>query len=140
MRAAVGGAAARRGAGIRARMAAAQTPTVVDPKLEVRTVTTGLNLPVQMQFVGDTVLGPREGDRPDQARPQRRGARGVLDLAVNSNSERGLLGITLDQDFKRNGHALPLLEREHHGADSAAGADVPLLGNRLDRYQWDGTR
>ena len=64
----------------------------------------------------------------------------MLDLAVNSNSERGLLGIALDQSFKFNGSVYLYWSESTTGADSTAGDTVPLLGNRLDRFHWDGTR
>ena len=44
----------------------------------------------------------------------------VLDLPVNSNSERGLLGITLDKDFKRNGTVFLYWSESTTGADSTA--------------------
>ena len=120
--------------------AAAQTvPTVVDPKLEVRAVVSGLAQPVQMQFLEDhdfLVLEKATG----QVKRIRNGGTPevVLDLPVNSNSERGLLGITLDKDFKRNGTVFLYWSESTTGADSTQGAEVPLLGNRLDRFHWDG--
>ncbi len=63
----------------------------------------------------------------------------MLDLTVNSNSERGLLGIALDRDFKRNGTVFLYWSESTLAADSTAGDAVPLLGNRLDRYHWDGS-
>ena len=135
------GAAVLAGAFVFASTAAAQTaPTVLDPKLEVRTVTTGLSQPVQMQFVRDNefwvlekatgqIKRVRDGGTPEV----------ILDLAVNSNSERGLLGITLDNDFRRTGTLFLYWSESTTGADSTAGDTVPLLGNRLDRYHWDGS-
>jgi glucose/arabinose dehydrogenase len=121
--------------------AQAQTPapSVVDPKLAVEPVVTGLAQPVQMEFVGDDdffVLEKASGIvkwvKDGTATP-------VLDLAVNSNSERGLLGIALDKYFKFNGSVYLYWSESTTGADSAAGDTVPLLGNRLDRFHWDGT-
>jgi glucose/arabinose dehydrogenase len=61
----------------------------------------------------------------------------ALDLAVNSASERGLLGIALQPDFA-NTHGVYLYWTESStGIDSTNLADVPLLGNRGDRYVWD---
>jgi glucose/arabinose dehydrogenase len=82
----------------------------------------------------------------------------VLDLAVNNASERGLLGIALHPDFEDN-HALylywtcasthpadPFTPSERECPDTpATGADtsdilaVPLLGNRIDRFIWNGS-
>ena len=120
--------------------AAAQTvPTVVDPKLEVRTVVSGLAAPVQMQFLKDHDFLVLEKATGQVKRIRNGGApEVVLDLPVNSNSERGLLGITLDKDFKRNGTVFLYWSESTTGADSTQGAEVPLLGNRLDRFHWDG--
>ena len=63
----------------------------------------------------------------------------MLDLAVNSNSERGLLGIALDQNFKLNGTVYLYWSETHDRRRHTAGDAVPLLGNRLDRFHWDGT-
>ncbi|WP_084285808.1 PQQ-dependent sugar dehydrogenase [Solirubrobacter soli] len=140
MRAVVGVAAAFAGALTMGGTAAAQvTPTVIDPKLEVRAVTTGLTQPVQMQFIKDHEFWVLEKSTGQIKRVRNGGTPEViLDLAVNSNSERGLLGITLDQDFKRTGTLFLYWSESTTGADSTAGDTVPLLGNRLDRYHWDG--
>ena len=63
----------------------------------------------------------------------------MLDLTVNSNSERGLLGIALDKYFRHNGFVYLYWSETTQAADNAAGDAVPLMGNRLDRFKWDGT-
>ena len=139
MRAVVGATAVAGALCFTASAGAQTTPTVVDPKLEVRAVTTGLTQPVQMQFIKDHEFWVLEKSTGIIKRVRNGGAPEViLDLAVNSNSERGLLGITLDQDFKRNGTLFLYWSESTTGADSAAGDTVPLMGNRLDRYHWDG--
>ena len=81
----------------------------------------------------------------------------ALDLAVNNFSERGLLGIALDPGFASNHFVYlywsclaplptdpftPSLEEcadtPELGADSGDALTVPLLGNRVDRFVWDG--
>jgi len=62
----------------------------------------------------------------------------VLDLAVNSNSERGLLSMALHPNFPGTPYAYIRWTESSTGADSAAVAEVPLLGNRLDRFLWNG--
>jgi glucose/arabinose dehydrogenase len=122
--------------------AAAQTPapSVVDPKLEVRTVTTGLAQPVQMEFLSDHDFLVLEKASGQVKRVRNGGApEVVLDLAVNSNSERGLLGIALDRNFKQTGTVFLYWSESTTGADSTQGAEVPLMGNRLDRFHWDGS-
>jgi glucose/arabinose dehydrogenase len=138
---AVVGAAAVAGALMFAGTAGAQTvPTVVDPKLEVRSVAAGLTQPVQMEFLKAHdffVLEKSTG----QVKRIKDGAAPVvvLDLPVNSASERGLLGVALDQSFKLNGFVYLFWSESTTGADSTALDTVPLLGNRLDRFIWNGS-
>src|SRR6266850_2853610 len=121
--------------------AVAQTlPSVVDPHLAVRTVVRGLSQPIAMAF-----LGPNDFLVTEKAsgRVQRvvngviQGA--VLDLAVNSGSERGLLGIALHPQFPTNPGVYLYWTESRSGTDNANLADVPLLGNRVDRFVWNGT-
>src|SRR5215217_3532845 len=82
----------------------AQTaPSVVDPKLKVEPVVTGLSQPVQMEFIGDNDFFVTEKPTGQVKRVKDGVASVVLDLTVNSNSERGLLGLALDKFFKYNG-------------------------------------
>ena len=70
----------------------------------------------------------------------------VLDLAVNSGSERVLLGITLHPEFPRN-PGVYLYWTESTAQDAAGTEDrygpfarcTPLLGNRVDRFVWNGS-
>jgi len=57
----------------------------------------------------------------------------VLSLAVNSSSERGLLGIALDPQFAT------AAEKHVFLYYSAAGAGGAWTDNRLVRYTWNGT-
>ena len=128
-------------------------PSVVDPNLSVRTVVTGLNQPINMAFIGPDdflVLEKASGRVLRVVSGVVQGA--VLDLAVNSASERGLLGIALhpdfhvagaedeeDEDRKANAGVYLYWTESTTGADSANLADVPLLGNRVDSFVWDGS-
>jgi aldose sugar dehydrogenase len=70
-----------------------------------------------------------------------------LDLAVNFASERGLLGIALHPDFAKNGWVYlywtcrgPAAGEDcDEGPDTNELAQVPLLGNRVDRFVWEGS-
>jgi aldose sugar dehydrogenase len=62
-----------------------------------------------------------------------------LDLAVNSGSERGLLGIALHPRFPRNPGVYLYWTESSTGADTSVLAETPLLGNRVDRFEWNGT-
>ena len=82
----------------------------------------------------------------------------ALDLAVNNASERGLLGIALHPNFSAN-HFVYLYwscqgtaqagtqdtpdaecaDTPGLGADTNDTSAVPLLGNRVDRFLWNGS-
>jgi glucose/arabinose dehydrogenase len=119
----------------------APEPEVLDPDLEVRTAASGLSQPTSMAFIGHgdflvlekasgQVKRVRDGEAQDT----------VLDLAVNSASERGLLGIALHPKFKRNGWVYLFWSQSKSGVDSAALDDVRLMGNRIDRFEWEQGR
>jgi glucose/arabinose dehydrogenase len=63
----------------------------------------------------------------------------VLDLAVNNASERGLLGIALDPEFPRDPAVYLYWTESTTGSDAEGLADTPLLGNRVDRFIWNGS-
>lgn len=113
-------------------------PTMTDTNLKVTTVVSGLNQPTSMVFIGDGDVLVLEKASGKVKHVVNGGVVGTaLDLAVNSASERGLLGIALQPDFAQS-HGVYLYWTESStGADSANLADVPLLGNRVDRYVWD---
>lgn len=121
--------------------ALAQTPpTVVDPNLAVRTVATGLSQPTGLAFIGANDMLVNEKATGRVIRIRNGVVEGpVLDLAVNSNSERGLLGIALHRNFVVNGFVYLFWSETLSGMDSNSGTDVPLLGNRLDRFVWNGS-
>jgi aldose sugar dehydrogenase len=134
-------------------------PTLKDPKLTVKAVVTGLDFPTGLAFLGPSEMLVLEKNT-GRVLHVVNGAvtQPVLDLAVNSASERGLLGIALDPGFATN-HFVYLYwtNRAPHpadpfipsmregadppelGADSADILEVPLLGNRIDRFVWNGT-
>ncbi len=115
-------------------------PTVLDPNLAVRTVVDGLNQPTSMAFLGpnDILVLEKATGRVQRV------VNGVihstvLDLAVNFASERGLLGIALHPDFPTNPGVYLFWTESSTGVDSGNLAEVPLLGNRVDRFVWDGS-
>jgi aldose sugar dehydrogenase len=115
-------------------------PTVLDRNLVVRTVTSGLTTPISIAFLGAGDMLVLEKDTGKVQRVLNGSVTGtVLDLAVNSASERGLLGIALHPRFATNGFAYLYWTESSTGADSGELADVPLLGNRVDRFRWNGT-
>src|SRR5439155_15322184 len=63
----------------------------------------------------------------------------ALDLAVNSGSERGLLGIALHPQFPANPGVYLYWTESSTGADTTVLTNTPLLGNRVDRFVWNGS-
>jgi len=118
---------------------AAISPTMLDSNLTVTPVVTGLNQPTSMAFIGANdffVLEKTTGKVQRIVNGVLQST--VLDLAVNNSSERGLLGIALHPQFSQNGFVYLYWTESASGVDSANPDDVPLLGNRVDRYTWNG--
>jgi aldose sugar dehydrogenase len=63
----------------------------------------------------------------------------VLDLAVNSASERGLLGMALHPDFPSTPWVYLYWTESTTGVDSSAASSTSLMGNRVDRFRWNGS-
>ena len=120
--------------------AAAVAPTMLDPNLTVSTVLSGLNQPTSLAFIGDNdffVLERASGK-------VQRVVNGVLtstviDLPVNGASERGLLGIALHPKFSQNGFVYLYWTESSTGVDTLNIDEISLLGNRIDRFVWNGT-
>jgi aldose sugar dehydrogenase len=120
--------------------AQAATPTMLHPDLGVRPVVTGLTQPTTMAFIGgDDFLVLEKSTGRVQRVVSGSVAATVLDLAVNFGSERGLLGIALHPDFPANPGVYLYWTESSTGADTNVLADTPLLGNRVDRFNWDGS-
>lgn len=118
---------------------------ILDPNLQVTTVVTGLNQPIGVVFlprndgvIDMLVLEKASGQvkrvingvvQPDPA----------LDLAVNSASERGLLSMVLHPNFPATPQVFIRWTESSTGVDSGVINDVPLVGNRVDRFIWNGS-
>lgn len=121
-------------------MLRAQIPSLVDPNLRVRTVIEGLDQPISMAFLGPNdffVLEKATGKVQHVVGETIVGT--ALDLAVNNGSERGLLGIALHPNFATNGQVYLYWTESTTGTDTNVLANTPLLGNRVDRFHWDGS-
>jgi glucose/arabinose dehydrogenase len=125
-----------------ASTASGQTPTpeLVDNNLAVRIQASGLNSPTSMAFFSASEFFVLEKASGRVVRGGGMMSEAVLDLPVNSASERGLLGIALHPDFPRNAGVYLYWTESSTGADSSQLAEVPQLGNRVDRFVWDGRR
>ena len=139
-------------------------PQMLDPQLRVRPVVTGLVTPTTIAFLGANDLLVLEKDTGRVRRVINGSVQGtVLDLAVNNASERGLLGIALHPNFPENTgvylfwtcrSTLPPtilftpsetrcsdanMLQSPGNTDTDDVLQVPLLGNRVDRFVWTGS-
>jgi glucose/arabinose dehydrogenase len=120
--------------------AQAPAPSMTHPDLAVRTVVTGLASPTTMAFIGRNDILVLEKNTGKVQRVVNGTIQStVLDLAVNFGSERGLLGIALHPRFPRNPGVYLYWTESSTGADTDVLADTPLLGNRVDRFEWTGS-
>ena len=135
-------------------------PTMTVPNLGVRSAASNLVTPISMAFLGRNdflVVEKNTGkvERVVNGMVQST----VLDLGVNFASERGLLGIALHPNFPSNpgvylywtcrSTALPsnpffpdetqCLDANMFATDTDNILQVPLLGNRVDRFVWNGS-
>jgi glucose/arabinose dehydrogenase len=119
---------------------AQSTPQMVDSNLGVRPVVSGLTLPTSMAFLGaNDFLVLEKASGKVQRITNGSVAATVLDLAVNSASERGLLGIALHPNFPTTPWVYLYWTESTTGADSTVLSETTLLGNRVDRFVWNGT-
>src|SRR5712675_907880 len=117
-------------------------PALLDPNLQVTVeLNAGITQPIGIVFLGLNdylVMEKASGqikrviNRVIQPDP-------VLDLAVNSISERGLLSMVLHPSFPDVPFAFVRWTESSTGADSTVVSEVPLTGNRVDRFIWDGS-
>jgi glucose/arabinose dehydrogenase len=119
--------------------AASQGAEVLRPNLDVRDAATGLTQPIGVEFIGmnDMLVTEKASGRVQRFINGTLHST-VLDLAVNSNSERGLLGIAKHPNFPMNPRVYLYWTESTTGADTNAAANVPLLGNRVDSFLWNG--
>lgn len=137
-------------------------PTLEDSNLRLRTAVAGLEFPTSLAFIGANDMLVLEKNSGRVQRVTNGVVQGtVLDLSVNNFSERGLLGIALHPSFPtiphvflfwtcRSGTMLdgdPFTPEETTCSDANMTAlpdseivhEVPLLGNRIDRFVWNGS-
>jgi glucose/arabinose dehydrogenase len=137
-------------------------PALVDRNLTLDTAAGGLITPIGVAFLDDDDMLVIEKNTGKVQRVQGGEVTDtVLDLSVNAFNERGLLGIALDPDFVTDPavylywtcrSTAPLdddpFRPEEQRCDDAAMTglpdtedvfQVPMLGNRVDRFTWDGS-
>lgn len=143
------------------RFALVDGPSLVDPELAVRQVAGGLVQPISIAFLNRTDnsgpgsassgRGPHGSVGPiDMLVTEKASGRVVrvtdgvivgivLDLPVNFASERGLLGMALAPGFPADPGVYLYWSESSTGADAGGLTDVPVLGNRVDRFVWNGS-
>ncbi|MBX6315658.1 MAG: TIGR03118 family protein, partial [Isosphaeraceae bacterium] len=114
-----------------------QGPMMLDPNLTVTPVVSGLDQPTSMAFLGPNDFLILEKASGKVQHVVNGVVHTVLTLPVNSASERGLLGIALQPDFARTHGVYLYWTQSASGTVSSDIADVPVLGNRVDRFVWD---
>jgi aldose sugar dehydrogenase len=135
-------------------------PEMTVPNLGVRTTISDLITPITMSFLSANDFFVLEKNTGQVKRVVNGAVQStVLDLGVNFASERGLLGIALHPSFPANpgvylfwtcrSTALPAdpfvpdeercLDSNMFAADTDEILQVPLLGNRVDRFTWNGS-
>ena len=140
--------------------AQSDAPEMLVSDLAVRPVVANLITPISMAFVGTNDFLLLEKNTGRVKRVTGGAVQGtVLDLGVNFASERGLLGIATHPNFPSNpgvylfwtcrSTALPAdpffpdetrcLDANMFAADTDEILQVPLLGNRVDRFVWNGS-
>jgi len=124
-------------------------PVMTDTSLGVEVAASGLTEPTALAFIGagDFFVTEKSTGQVHHV-IDGQVSEPVVDLAVNFFDERGLLGIALHPDFASNGFVYLYWTESAKGesGDGMFGADtddaktLPDLGNRVDRFIWDGTK
>lgn len=114
-------------------------PTMRDSALSVTEAASGLSVPTTMAFIGvDDILVLQKNDgRVRRVIGGVLQANPVLDVAVDSASERGLLGIALHPNFPATSQ-IYLYFTESGATDDTSGTVTPIA-NRVYRYTWNGS-
>src|SRR4030095_13128660 len=111
--------------------AVSRAQSLIDPSLTTSTVVSGLSQPIAMAFIGPNDILVTEKASGQVKRITNGAVAGVvLDLAVNSNSERGLLGIALHPAFPSVPYVYLYNTESSTGAGSTVATEVTLLENR----------
>lgn len=117
----------------------AAAPLLLDQNLSVKTIVSGLNQPTSMAFLGandflilERTTGKVQRVFNGQLQPA------ALDLSVNNASERGLLGIALHPNFNTTPYVYLFWTESSTNVDTSNTDEIPQLGNRVDRYVWNG--
>ena len=108
-----------------------------DPSLQVQLVVGGLSVPTTMAFIGpnDFLVLQKNDGRVRRVTNGVLQSGQVLDVAVDNDSERGLLGIALHPAFP----GTPLVYLYYTESSTAGDSTGSPLANRVYRYTWNGS-
>ena len=111
--------------------------TVTDPTLQVTELVGGLSQPTTMAFIGpgDILVLQKSDGRVRRVTHGVLQPGQVLDVAVDSASERGLLGIALHPNFPTT----PFVYLYYTQSSTAGDTTGSALANRVYRYTWNGS-
>lgn len=122
-------------------------PQMTDPSLKVQSIP-GVESPTQMAFIGndDLLVTTKPGKVLRVRGGKVEGT--VLQLKANYADERGVLGIATHPNFAQNGWVYIYWTWTGEGTAPGGllgnGSDnieaVPAMGNRIDRFRWDGSK
>ena len=118
------------------------TPSLLDPNLQVSVVVpSGITQPIGIVFLSadDFFVLEKASGRVKRVTGGVVQPSPVLDLGVNSSVERGLYSMVLDPAFSTNHRVYISWAESSTGSDSTGLLEVPLLGNRVDRFVWNGS-
>lgn len=113
-------------------------PALRDPSLQVLPVVSGLSSPTTMAFIGpaDILILQKNDGKVRRVTGGVLQINPVLDVNVDDQSERGLLGIALHPNFPTSPFIyLYLTESNNSSADTSGSA----AANRVYRYTWTGS-
>jgi aldose sugar dehydrogenase len=111
--------------------------TLADPSLRVNEVVGGLSQPTAMVFIGpgDLLILQKGDGRVRRVINGVLQAGEVLDVAVDTASERGLLGVALHPNFASNFFVFLYYTQSSTASDNGSPLD-----NRVVRYTWNGSK
>ena len=114
---------------------------VLDSNLEATTFVSGLNQPIGIVWLGpgDALVLERATGQVKRLINAVVQPTPVLDLAVNFAHDRGLLNLVLHPSFPATPHVFVFWTESSTGTDSGVISEVSLLGNRVDRFVWNGS-
>jgi aldose sugar dehydrogenase len=111
-------------------------PTLTDPSLSVSEITSGLSSPTTMAFIGsnDILVLQKNNGMVRRVIAGVLQATAVLDVDVDTSSERGMLGIAVHPNFPTSPFVYLYYTESSTSSDSSGSA----AANRVYRYTWNG--